>query len=93
MLHRRGQRAVAMVYKKFHQLGIESNIDLKLRLFNAIAVPNLTFGCEVWGPWLFDLVIGHDEQSVSEQVRTSQVVLHTRVVVSEIIHTCLEHIP
>jgi hypothetical protein len=40
------------ISKKFHQSGIASNIDLKLRLFNAIVVPNLMFGCEVWGPWL-----------------------------------------
>jgi hypothetical protein len=46
---KRGQAAIAMVYKKFHQLGIASNVDLKLRLFNAVALPNLSFGCEVWG--------------------------------------------
>jgi hypothetical protein len=45
------QTAIAMVYnKKFRQLQIASHIDLNLRLFNAAALPNLSFGCEVWGP-------------------------------------------
>lgn len=69
---RRGQQAIAVVYKKFHQLGIASNIDLKLRLFNAVALPNISFGCEVWGPWLLSSDWANTAfQSKIEQVRLS----------------------
>ena len=69
---KRGQQAIAIVYKKFHQLGIASNIDLKLRLFNAVALPNLTFGCEVWGPWILCTDWSSKAfQSKIEQVRLS----------------------
>jgi Reverse transcriptase (RNA-dependent DNA polymerase)/Endonuclease-reverse transcriptase len=69
---KRGQHAVAVVYKKFHQLGVASNIDLKLRLFNAVALPNLTFGCEVWGPWMLSSDWASKAfQSKIEQVRLS----------------------
>jgi hypothetical protein len=69
---RRGQTAIAITYRKFHQLGVASNIDIMLRLFNAIAMPNLTFGCEVWGPWALQSdMVEHPAQSVVEQVRLS----------------------
>jgi hypothetical protein len=69
---RRGQQAVARVYRKFHQLGVAGNIDLKLRLFNAVVLPNLSFGCEVWGPWmLFADLQNKAFQSNIEQVRLS----------------------
>jgi hypothetical protein len=69
---KRGQSAIAVVYQKFHQLGIASNIDLKLRLFNAVALPNLSFGCEVWGPWLLSSDWTNKAfQSKIEQVRLS----------------------
>jgi hypothetical protein len=69
---KRGQTAIAMVCKKFHQLGIASNIDLKLRLLNAVALPNLSFGCEVWTPWLLSSDWSNKAfQSKIEQVRLS----------------------
>jgi hypothetical protein len=61
-----------MVYPKFHQLGVAANIDLKLRLFNAVVLPNLSFGCEVWGPWmLFADIQNKAFQSKIEQVKLS----------------------
>ena len=69
---RRGQSAIAITYKKFHQLGVASNIDIMLRLFNAVAMPNLTFGCEVWGPWALQCdMVEKPSQNVVEQVRLS----------------------
>jgi hypothetical protein len=48
----RGTAAKAALFKRYAHLGIEANAVLKRKLFDAIVVPNLTFGCEVWGPWL-----------------------------------------
>lgn len=47
----RGRKAIGCLYYRFNALGINSNIFLKHRLFDAIALPNIAFGCEVWGPW------------------------------------------
>jgi hypothetical protein len=35
-------------------LGVSSNVVLKRNLFDALVLPNLTLGCEVWGPWVLD---------------------------------------
>jgi hypothetical protein len=67
---RRGQQAVAMLYRRAARLGVHSNINIKLRLYNAIVLPNLTFGCEVWGPWLLNSdIVGGAFQNLLEQVR------------------------
>jgi hypothetical protein len=47
----RGNASVAALSSRYGQLGINSNFVLKRNLFDAIVTPNLTFGCEVWGPW------------------------------------------
>jgi hypothetical protein len=47
----RGNASVAALSSRYGQLGITSNFVLKRNLFDAIVTPNLTFGCEVWGPW------------------------------------------
>jgi hypothetical protein len=54
MLHhaaRRGQRAVAILHKRVKELGVRPNACVMLKLFQAIVLPNLTFGVEAWGPW------------------------------------------
>lgn len=51
----RGTRARGVVYKMFNNLGINSNVYLKLRLYKAVMLPNLTFGSEVWGAQLLQL--------------------------------------
>jgi hypothetical protein len=78
---RRGQAALALVYRKIHAHGARSNANVMLRLFNAVVLPNLTFGCEVWGPWILhiDGAASHDTwlhgfhdhpaQNVVDQVR------------------------
>lgn len=43
---------MGVLYKWFHQLHITSNVYLKLRLFKAVVLPNITYGCEVWGTHL-----------------------------------------
>jgi len=48
---RRGQAAVAVVHRKVRELGVAPNASTMLLLFQAVVLPNLTFGCEVWGPW------------------------------------------
>jgi exonuclease III len=47
----RARKATGVVYQKFRKLEINSNVFLKHRLFNAVVLPNVTFGCQVWGPW------------------------------------------
>jgi hypothetical protein len=47
----RGYAAIAALHKRVHQLGLKPNAAIMLRLFEAVVMPNLTFGCEVWGPW------------------------------------------
>lgn len=51
----RGTRAKAVLYKLFAQLGVSSNFYLKLRLFKAVMLPNLTYGCEIWGSQLLHM--------------------------------------
>jgi hypothetical protein len=51
---KRGHAAVAVLNSKFDMLGVASNVVLKRNLFDALVQPNLTFGCEVWGPWFLD---------------------------------------
>jgi hypothetical protein len=48
----RGNAAIAAIHKRVHQLGLKPNAAVMLRLFQAVVMPNLTFGCEVWGPWI-----------------------------------------
>jgi hypothetical protein len=48
---RQGQQAVAVVCRMF-SLGVAANITLKLRLSNAVVLSILSFGCEMWGPWM-----------------------------------------
>jgi hypothetical protein len=45
----RGRAAIAVTYN--NQLGVASNFDIMLRLFHAVVIPNMSFGCAVWGPW------------------------------------------
>jgi hypothetical protein len=49
---KRGYAAIAAIHKRVHQLGLKSSAAVMLRLFEAVVMPNLTFGCEVWGPWI-----------------------------------------
>jgi hypothetical protein len=49
---RKGQAAISVIYRKLHLLGARSNAAVLLRLFDNVVMPNLTFGCEVWGPWI-----------------------------------------
>jgi hypothetical protein len=86
MLHsaaRRGQAALALVYRKMHAHGARANAHVALRLFESVVVPNLTFGCEVWGPWILHTADAtshdmwlhgfheHPAQNVVDQVRMS----------------------
>jgi hypothetical protein len=48
----RGQRAVAVLHRKVKELGVRVSANSMLLLFQAIVLPNLTFGCEAWGPWI-----------------------------------------
>jgi hypothetical protein len=42
---------VAILHNRVKELGVRPNAGVMLLLFQAIVLPNLTFGCEVWGPW------------------------------------------
>jgi hypothetical protein len=67
---RRGQQAVAVLYRRAAQLGVHSNVDIKLKLYNAIVLPNLTYGCEVWGPWFLNSdIVRKSFEHPLEQVR------------------------
>jgi hypothetical protein len=48
----RGHAAAAVLQKRVRQLGLQPNASIMLRLFETVVMPNLTFGCEVWGPWI-----------------------------------------
>lgn len=79
----RGQAALALVYRKMHAHGARANAHVTLRLFEAVVIPNLTFGCEVWGPWILHIAGAashdtwihgfheHPTQNVVDQVRMS----------------------
>jgi hypothetical protein len=61
---------VAMLYRRAAQLGVHSNVNIKLKLFNAIVLPNLTFGCEVWGPWFLNSdIVGKAFDHSLERIR------------------------
>lgn len=69
---RRGQRAIAVLHKTFHRLHVASNINLKLKLFSSLVMPNLTFACEVWGPWILHAdLAGKAFENTVEQTRLS----------------------
>jgi hypothetical protein len=68
----RGKAAQGALFKRYAHLGIDSNALLKRNLFDAIVVPNLTYGCEVWGPWLLNAAVGdHAFDNAVEAVRVS----------------------
>ncbi len=79
----RGYAAIAAIHKRVHQLGLKPNADIMLRLFEAVVMPNLTFGCEVWGPWIlhcraapagqewWQSFTAHATSNLVEQVRLS----------------------
>lgn len=46
---RRAMHALLTLCKQHHLV----QPDLKLRLFNTMVDPALSYGCQVWGPWLF----------------------------------------
>jgi hypothetical protein len=58
----RGYAAIAAIHKRVHQLGLAPNARVMLRLFEAVVMPNLTFGCEVWGPWILHCKPVHEGQ-------------------------------
>jgi hypothetical protein len=62
----RGNAAVAALHSRFGKLGIGSNFVIKRNLFDAIVKPNLTFGCEVWGPWYLGQLAKKGPQCVRE---------------------------
>lgn len=81
---RKGQAAISVVYRKLHALGAQANAEILLRLFDSVVMPNLTFGCEVWGPWILHCPGGelshtawlvsfheHASQTLVDQVRLS----------------------
>jgi hypothetical protein len=69
---KRGQRAVAMLHRKVKELGVRVSANGMLLLFQAIVLPNLTFGCEVWGPWFLHADFGNNAFSNAlEKVRLS----------------------
>jgi exonuclease III len=64
----RGNASVASLYSRFDNLGISSNFILKRNLFDAIVKPNLTFGCEVWGPWYLGRLASKGPQAMQDSV-------------------------
>jgi hypothetical protein len=81
---RRGQAALALVYRKMHAHGSRANARVTLRLFDAVVLPNLTFACEIWGPWVLHIdgaanlcdtwlqgFYEHPAQNIVDQVRMS----------------------
>jgi hypothetical protein len=68
----RARKATGAVYQKFRKLEIHSNVFLKHMLFDAVVLPNVTFGCQVWGPWFLKHDIAKDAfDSNIERVRLS----------------------
>jgi hypothetical protein len=60
---RKGQAAISVIYKKLHAMGARSNAAVLLRLFDGVVMPNLTFGCEVWGPWILHCPDSQEDMS------------------------------
>jgi len=48
---KRGQAAIALLHRKIKEMDLTPTVGVMLMLFQAVVLPNLTFGCEVWGPW------------------------------------------
>jgi hypothetical protein len=51
----KGNAALAVVYRLFHSLHIQSNTYLKMKLFKAVVQPNLMYACEIWGTKLLGI--------------------------------------
>jgi hypothetical protein len=70
---KRGQRAVAILHRKVKELGVRVSANAMLLLFQAIVLPNLTFGCEIWGPWILQADFAADTAFTNaiERVRMS----------------------
>jgi hypothetical protein len=66
----RGTKAKGVLYRMFRKLGINSNVYLKLRLYKAVMLPNLTYGCEVWGQQLLRLQPGKPFENPVDKVTT-----------------------
>jgi hypothetical protein len=67
----RGTRAKGALYRLYGNLGVSSNIYLKLRLYKALMLPNLTYGCEVWGQQLLQLDPKNPFNNPVDQVTSS----------------------
>jgi hypothetical protein len=67
----RGTKAKGVLYRMYNKLGISSNVYLKLRLFKAIMLPNLTYGCEVWGQQLLQLEPSNPFDNPVDKVTTA----------------------
>jgi hypothetical protein len=67
----RGTKAKGVMYRMYKKLGITSNVYLKLRLYKAVMLPNLTYGCEVWGQQLLRLQPDKPFDNPVDKVSTS----------------------
>ena len=44
-----GKFAIACMHRKLSDLDVGNNVNLALKLYNALVMPAMLYGCEVWG--------------------------------------------
>jgi hypothetical protein len=63
-----GRRAMHAVLGMCKRKGL-TQPDIRLRMFDAVAAPVLSYACQVWGPWLFHGKLDTPLQACSEKVQ------------------------
>ena len=56
----KGSTRLGAMYRQIADLGVEMDHELSLRLFNALVLPGMTYGSEIWGPELMEMSMFED---------------------------------